>query len=144
MPHAYSRIWIHLVFATKDRQTFIGADLKTPLYETLNQELTNLKCFPLLINGMPDHVHILYRHNPLLSIADVVKQIKGATAYQVNHQGWIPQQFSWQSGYGAFSVSESQLDKVQQYIANQEAHHRTKTFQEEWEGLLRVHHLLEG
>jgi len=90
---------------------------------------------------MPDHIHILISSNPKLSIADILKQIKGASSHWINQQDLITQKFAWQTGYGAFSVSESQLDKVKSYIENQKNHHQKISFNDEYNQFLKIHNV---
>jgi REP element-mobilizing transposase RayT len=85
------------------------------------------------INGTSNHVHILLLLNPLYSISDIIKNIKGESSHWVNQNNFLNLKFSWQIGYGAFSVSESDIDKVSKYIENQHKHHKKMTFMEEYE-----------
>ena len=98
-------------------------------------------CPVKIINGMPDHVHCLFLLNGQKSIADVIKQVKGSTSHWVNEQNLISEKFAWQTGYGAFSVSESQLSKVFQYIRNQKIHHAKTSFSKEYEEFIKLHGL---
>ncbi len=100
-----------------------------------------MSCPVRIINGMPDHVHSLYLQNPRMSVIDVLKQMKGNTSFWVNGQNLIPQKFAWQTGYAIYSVSESQLEKVAQYIANQKIHHAKKSFADEFRDLAILHGL---
>lgn len=133
MSHTFTRIWIHLVFGTKHRAPLIVPALRNIIYPQIVKELQQLECMLLACGGMPDHVHVLYRHHPKHSVSEVAKQLKGGSAYLVNHLALGGQPFSWQTGFGAFSVSESQVVKVKAYINNQEAHHCRKNFEQEWE-----------
>jgi putative transposase len=90
-------------------------------------------CPVRVINGMPDHVHCLFLLSPQKSIAEVIKQIKGSCSHYVNQNNLIADKFAWQTGYAAYSVSESVVDKVFQYIENQKQHHIKKTFQKEYD-----------
>jgi REP element-mobilizing transposase RayT len=141
MSHSLTKIWIHLIFSTKDRAPLINSSIETRVYQYLAEQLRQLGCTPKRINGMPDHVHILFRLTPLKAIADVVKQTKGATAHYINAQNLLTEKFSWQTGYGAFAVSESNVDKVDGYIEAQKEHHRTFTFAQEYDRFLQVHGL---
>ena len=87
-------------------------------------------CPVRIINGMPDHVHSLFLLNPQKAITDIFKQVKGSTSHWINEQNLIKEKFSWQTGYAAYSVSESVLEKVFQYIANQKQHHQKTTRRE--------------
>lgn len=88
---------------------------------------------------MPDHIHCLFLLSPQKSIAEVIKQIKGSSSHYINSNDVINDKFSWQTGYAAFSVSESAVEKVFLYIQNQKEHHRKKTFQEEYENFLKLY-----
>jgi REP element-mobilizing transposase RayT len=139
MAHALTKIWIHLIFTTKDRLPLIHSSIEHQVHQYLAGQLRELGCSPKRINGMPDHVHVLFRLVPTKSPADVVKQIKGATAHYINAQNLTAGKFSWQTGYGAFAVSESNVDKVDQYIEQQKEHHRKFTFAQEFDRFLEVH-----
>ncbi len=91
---------------------------------------------------MPDHIHILFLMNSGITIEDVFKRIKGSSSHWINHGDLINSKFAWQTGYGAFSVSESQLDIVEQYIRNQKEHHKNYSSQNEYEGFLKNHGIL--
>ncbi len=142
MSHSYNKIWIHAVFSTKDRQPLITAPLEEKIYGSLKVELTELGCHTRIINGMPEHVHLLFLQNPVKSISEILKQIKGSTSHWINEQNLIAGKFAWQTGYGAFSVSESQVQKVHNYITNQKQHHQKKTFQQEYDEFILAHGLL--
>ena len=100
---------------------------------------SNHGCPALLINGVEDHVHILCQLGRTISIADLIREVKTASSEWVKSQPSGPRDFSWQSGYGVFSVSQSLVEKVRDYIATQEEHHRKKTFQDELRALFRRH-----
>jgi REP element-mobilizing transposase RayT len=141
MAHAYVKIWIHAVFGTKYREPLITPEIQKQVYRLIADELEALGCKLLAINGIPDHVHVLFLLNSQKSIAEVMKQIKGGSSYQINQQALTPNRFAWQTGYGAFSVSESGVAQVQQYIARQQEHHRQMPFHEEYERFLALHGL---
>jgi len=92
---------------------------------------------PIIVNGVADHVHVFVGLKPSMSIADLVRDIKNNSSNYINAQKWVRGKFSWQEGYGAFSYAHSQIEDVYQYIANQEEHHRKKTFKEEYLEFLR-------
>jgi putative transposase len=143
MSHSYSKIWLHSIFATKERLPLILERFESAIYQHLKEQLVEMSCPVRVINGMPDHVHSLYLQNPKISVIDVLKQMKGNTSFWINHQDIIDQKFGWQTGYAVYSVSESQLDKVAQYIANQKIHHAKKSFEEEFRDLAILHGLTE-
>lgn len=141
MPHSYNKIWIHAIWSTKDRQRLISPSVEEKIYQYLNQQLQELGCPVRITDGMPDHVHSLFLLNPQRSIAEVMKQIKGSSSHFINQNNLIPIKFAWQSGYAAFSVSESTLEKVYIYIQNQKKHHQRKSFQEEYQEFLTLYGL---
>jgi len=105
----------------------------------MRKQFIEMGCPVRIINGMPDHVHCLFLLNAQKSIAEVIKQIKGSSSHWVNEQDLISEKFAWQTGYGAYSVSESQLEKVFQYISNQKVHHAKTTFSKEYDEFIKVH-----
>ena len=142
MAHSYNKIWIHAIFATKNRESFILQDIEGVVYDHLKEQLIETGCPVSIINGMTEHVHLLFLLNPQKAIIDVLKQVKGNTSHWINEQDIIKEKFAWQTGYAAYSVSESQLEKVYNYILNQKQHHKKKTFSEEYEEFIRLHGLI--
>jgi len=133
MSHSMTKIWIHLIFGTKDRFPIIDPLLAPKLYEHIVKMLeTDFECKVKIINGTPDHVHILFLQSHNYSIAEIVKNIKGNSSHWVNQNELIKETFSWQTGYGAFSVSESMILDVMKYIENQKEHHSKISFAEEY------------
>lgn len=141
MPHSYNKIWIHAVWATKKRMPLIHSAIENEVYQFLSEQLREQGCPVRIINGMPDHIHCLFLLNPRKSISEVIKQIKGSSSHFFNQNNFTTDKFAWQTGYAAFSVSESVLERVFQYIKNQKAHHQKKTFQEEQDRFLRLYGL---
>lgn len=139
MSHSFNKIWIHAIWATKERIPLIDAKSEIKIYDYLRKQLIEMGCPVRIINGMCDHVHCLFMLSPQKSIADVIKQIKGSTSHYVNEQNLISEKFAWQTGYAAYSVSESQLEKVFQYIKNQKQHHLKQTFQQEYDEFLKLY-----
>ncbi|WP_374175461.1 IS200/IS605 family transposase [Flavobacterium tructae] len=115
---SFTKLWIHAIWATKNRQQLIEFSIEKKLYDFIWQELTELGCPVRIINGMPDHVHILFLQNPQKTITDIVRQGKGGSSHSMNRGEFILEKFAWQTGFAAFSVSESQLDAVYNYIKN--------------------------
>ena len=138
MDHTYTNLIYHLVWSTKNREAFITEEMEPRFHQYLGGAIRNEDGICLTINGTEDHVHILAKFKPTKAIADVVGRIKA------NSSGWVHKEFSfwdfnWQDGYGAFTVSASQIDKVQKYIENQKAHHRGESFRDEFIRLLEKH-----
>lgn len=132
MFHSLLKIWIHGIFSTKDRIALITSEYEKELYNHLKQKLENdLDCIVRIINGMSDHIHILFLLSPKFSIGDIFKNIKGESSHWINQSAFTKYKFAWQTGYGAFSVSESMVKEVEKYIANQKEHHKKMTYEEE-------------
>lgn len=143
MSHSLTKIWIHAVWSTKNREQLIDFSIEKRVYNFMFNEFATLKCSALAINGMPDHIHCLFLLDNQKSIADVIKQIKGSTAHYINCNDVISEKFSWQKGYAAFSVSESIVPKVTDYIKNQKDHHRGKGFEEELTEFMKLNGLVD-
>jgi putative transposase len=134
LAHSFTRIWVHAVWATKERAHLIYPKIEKELHAYLAQQLEEMGCKVRIINGMEDHVHCLFHLNPVKSLAEVIKQLKGSSAHWINHENLIPEKFSWQTGYSAFAVSSSVMLKTENYIRNQKIHHaRITSVQEESE-----------
>jgi REP element-mobilizing transposase RayT len=137
-----TKIWIHAVFGTKDREPLIHQNIEAKLHEHIQRHLEDdFGCKVRIINGVVEHIHILFLLNPNYSIKDLLKNIKGESSHWVNQQNLLKVKFAWQVGYGAFSVSESNVNDVEQYIRNQKEHHRKKTFTEEFDEFMKKHGL---
>jgi len=141
MSQSFTKLWIHAIWATKNRQELIDYSIDKKLYDFIHEELIHLGCPVRIINGMPDHVHVLFLQNPQKTISDIVKQIKGSSSHFINRGEFILEKFAWQTGYAAFSVSESQLDIVYHYIKNQKKHHLKKNGQDEFDEFVKLHGL---
>jgi putative transposase len=139
MSHTFTQLLYHLAFTTKYRAGLIGPELQGMLFPYIAGIVRQERASLLAIGGMPDHLHLLVRSPPTLSIADLLRVIKtNSSRWAREDIGTLPE-FAWQEGYGAFSVSESSAASVCRYIQNQEEHHRRRTFEEEWGQLLRRH-----
>jgi len=141
MSQSFTKLWIHVIWATKNRKDLIDFSIEKNLYDCIWKELTELGCPVRIINGMPDHVHVLFLQNPQKTITDIVKQIKGSSSHFMNRGEFILEKFAWQTGFGAFSVSESQLNAVYNYIKNQKQHHLKKNGQDEFDDFVKLHGL---
>ena len=134
-----SRIIIHIVFSTKDREPLITDELRAQLFAYIGGIVKNEGAVPIIVGGMPDHVHVELGLKPASCLSDLVKRMKASSSKWVNEQRRGPFRFSWQRGYGAFSVSESNSRKVYEYIKKQAEHHRHMSFKEELLELVRRH-----
>ncbi len=141
MSHSFTKIWIHTIFSTKDRVPLLKDHFSDQIYVHINGQLSDLGCVVRLINGTEDHLHILFMLSPDKTIAQVMKAIKGVSSHWINQQDFLNAKFTWQVGYGAFSVSESNVKGVENHIRRQEEHHRRITFQEEYERFIQKYGL---
>ena len=137
MPHTFTNLLMHIIFSTKDRAPLITADLKPQLHAYMGGIIRELKGKAFIINGTSDHVHLLIGISPSLSLADTMRVLKTNSSRWAHESSRVA--FNWQSGYGAFSVSQSNMQTVAEYIAHQEEHHRKLTFQDEYIIFLRKH-----
>ncbi|MEI6035004.1 MAG: IS200/IS605 family transposase [Verrucomicrobiae bacterium] len=141
MPQSLARLHIHLVFSTKSRERIITDTVRSALHAYMATVLQNLGCAPVLINSVDDHAHALFDLARTATVSQVVEDVKKSSSKWIKSQGPGFASFAWQSGYGAFAVSESHVETVRQYIASQREHHRTKTFQEEYRAFLQRHNI---
>ena len=132
MANTYTQIHIHAVFAVKFREGLINNTWKNELYKYITGIIQHNNHKLLAINGMPDHVHILFGMRPSQSLSDLMQDIKGSSSKWINDKKFLKHKFEWQQGYGAFSYSKSHISNVINYIENQEMHHKKQTFLEEY------------
>ena len=133
---SYTNLLYHIVYATKNRAPLITLDLKSRLHGYLGGIVGGLGGVPIEINGMSEHVHLLVRLRPIISVSEFLSKLKSGSSLWAKRQ--TKGRFAWQAKYGAFTVSESQVGKVRKYIRDQEKHHRTISFEEEFEALLKA------
>jgi putative transposase len=138
MSHTYSQNYLHVVFSTKEREKLISPSVQPKLWAYMAGIARNHKFLVLANGGMEDHVHLLIQLPPVLSLAKAVSLLKSNSSSWMSEHGM---KFAWQEGYGAFSVSASNLGSVERYIANQERHHRRRTFENEFIALLKKHEI---
>jgi len=140
MPQALSAVYVHLVFSTKDRRPFLlDKSLRESLHRQLGAISKSLQCPPLIVGGVEDHVHLLCRFGRTLTQAEWVKELKRVSNIWLKEQGRDLSGFEWQSGYADFSVSQSNLEQVKQYIADQGDHHSKLSFEHELRAFLIKH-----
>lgn len=131
-PGSYTQLYIQVVFSPKGKQSLLKKEFRPELFRFIGGVLSNMKHTPIIINGVEDHIHIFFGLNPNVSISDTIRDIKRASSLLINEKNWLSNKFSWQEGYGAFSYSKSHIENVKKYIANQEEHHKKKSFREEY------------
>ena len=141
MGNTYTCIHLHVIFSTKDRRPWLKGDIKTRLYQYISGIIRGEREILIAIGGAADHVHLLISLRPDRTLSDLMRMVKA------NSSKWLHETFSdladfaWQEGYGAFAVSRSNAHYVQNYINNQEEHHRKMSFREEFTNFLRKHEI---
>jgi REP element-mobilizing transposase RayT len=141
MANTYTQLYVHVVFAVKGRQNMISPKWKEELYKYITGIVTNQGQKLMIINGMPDHLHILIGMKPDIALSDLVRDIKSNSSKLINEKGLTIGKFAWQNGFGAFTVGQSQKENVINYIKTQEEHHRHKTFREEYLDFLNTYQI---
>jgi putative transposase len=138
MANTYTQIHLHLIFAVQNRKSLINDSWKDRLYQYITAIVQTNKHKMIIINGMPDHIHIAIGMRPTQSLSDLMQDIKGSSSTWINENKLASGKFQWQEGYGAFSYNKSLLPKLINYIKNQEEHHKQTTFLEEYKDFLRA------
>ncbi len=141
MGQSLSQMYVHLIFGTKNRHPFISDNIRPNLHAYMAGILKNKESPALRINSVADHIHILFRLSKNHSLAKVVEEVKKHSSKWMKTEGIHG--FTWQIGYGAFSVSSSNLELVKEYVLNQMEHHKVKTFKEEVEEFIKQSDVIE-
>lgn len=141
MSHSLTKLWIHAIFGVKNRKPLLNKELREKLIFHLLEKLEEINCKTRIINGAKDHLHLLLLLPNELSISQLMKNLKGESSHWINQTDFLDTKFSWQTGFGAFSISESNVKQVQRYIENQEEHHKKITFKEEYKRFMELHQL---
>ncbi len=136
MANTYTQLYAQLVFSPKGRANLINSNIKDDVYKYIIGIIKGCNQKPMIINGMPDHIHVFVGFSPNISLSDLVRDIKANTTNYINKNKLIRGKFEWQRGFGAFTYSKSQIPRVIKYIQEQEIHHREKAFREEYLELL--------
>ena len=136
MANTFTQIHIHAVFAVQNRVSLISDIWEERLYQYITGIVQNNSHKLLVINGMPDHIHILFGMRPTQSLSGLMQDIKGYSSRWINENNLVAGKFSWQEGFGAFSFSKSQLSTVANYIENQKQHHKKEMFIDEYRRIL--------
>lgn len=137
MANTYTQIYIHVVFAVQERACIIKKEWREELFKYIAGILRNQGIKLLAIGGVEDHIHILLALIPKIALSELIRDVKANSSKFINEKGFVRGKFYWQEGFGAFSYSRSQIDKVAQYVLNQEQHHNNRSFKEEYTQLLR-------
>jgi len=140
MAQSLSKVYLHLIFSTKHRVPFLNTpELQKHMWSYLAGTLRNLDCPPIEVGGAPDHTHALCLFSRTMKLADLLRDLKRSSSKWAKTLDESLQDFQWQLGYGAFSVSKSDVERVRRYIRDQEQHHKKMTFQEEFRRLLQLY-----
>jgi REP element-mobilizing transposase RayT len=132
MANTYTQLYFHIVFAVKGRRNLINSSWKEELYKYIAGIIASKNQKLMILNGMPNHIHLLISTKANCNLSDLVRDIKANSSKWINEKQFVSGKFQWQNGFGAFTVSQSGVKPVIRYIENQEQHHKTKTFQEEY------------
>jgi putative transposase len=132
MANTYSQVNIHAVFTVQGRENVLDKELRGQVFEYISGTMKGMGLFPLAVNGYSDHIHVFFELPTNITIAKVLQEIKSNSSKWINDQQLVHGKFSWQKGFGAFSHSRSQRNKVIQYIINQESHHSNISFRDEY------------
>lgn len=137
MADSYSQIYLQYVFAVNGGQNLLQKPWREEVFKYIAGIIAGKGQKSIIVNGAADHIHAFVALKPAMSIADLIRDIKNNSSKYINEQRWVRGEFSWQEGYGVFSYAHSQVEQVYRYIANQEEHHRRKTFKEEYQDFLQ-------
>lgn len=132
MAGTFSQLYIQMIFAVKGRENLISTSWKTELNKYISGIIKGKGQKPIIVNGMPDHIHAFVGLKPAMRISDLARDMKNNSSNFINDHKFVKRKFSWQDGYGAFSYSHSHIETVYNYILNQEKHHKKKTFKQEY------------
>ncbi|WP_373399535.1 IS200/IS605 family transposase [Algoriphagus halophilus] len=141
MPNTYSQMYAQCVFAVKYRKSQISEDWESELFAVIGNLIKENGCDLLIINGMRDHVHTLFRFRPSINISKVMQGVKAKSSKWVNESGYCKDRFEWQSGFGCFTYSQKEIKTVFKYIENQKHHHSKFDFHGEYLKMLTAHQI---
>ncbi len=136
MPQSLTKIYAHLVFSTKNRQPILNEAIRPRVHAYLATLIRNLDSPWCMVGGVSDHVHILFDIGKKIAPVEVVEQVKRESSKFIKTLGTDYEKFYWQRGYGMFSVSPKDRDEAEAYVRNQEGHHQSRTFQDEYRAML--------
>jgi putative transposase len=137
MANTYHQIYLQTVFAVKYRRAVIDKAWKEKLFGVIGNLINETDCKTIIVNGVEDHVHCFIGLEPVISVSELMKTVKAKSSKYINDHSLTESRFEWQKGYGVFSYSQSQVDRVYKYIQNQEVHHKKQTFRDEYLDFLK-------
>ena len=132
MANTYHQVYIQVVFAVKYRKAVLHKEWRETVFGVIGNLINETGCKTIIVNGVEDHVHCFLGLKPTVSISELMKTVKAKSSKYINDHKLLLNRFEWQEGYGVFSYSQSQIDNVYKYIANQEKHHQKESFKEEY------------
>lgn len=132
MPQSLVKNYLHITFSTKNREPFIDTNIQKELFRYLGGICKNLECNPIIVGGFKDHVHILCLLSRKIALMKLVEELKSHSSKWIKTKGESYQNFYWQNGYGGFSIHQSQVNIVKNYILNQDNHHKERSFKAEY------------
>jgi REP element-mobilizing transposase RayT len=135
-PGTYTQNYVHIIFAVKNREAALNKNIRPAVFSYMSGIITALKHKSIIVNGMQDHVHVFLGLNPSVSISDTVHDLKRNTSLFINRENLCRGKFAWQEGYASFTYSRSQMERVYNYIKNQEKHHSKTAFKSEYKKFL--------
>ncbi|MDX2109129.1 MAG: IS200/IS605 family transposase [Verrucomicrobiota bacterium] len=142
MATTFHNLNYHIIFSTKGREPFIRKDLETRVWNYIGGVARVNKCESLIIGGVENHIHALLRLPADMAVSKAVQLIKGGTSKWINDEKFMQMRFAWQNGYGAFTVSKSNVEDVYNYIHSQRTHHETRTFEDEYRAFMLRHDIM--
>jgi REP element-mobilizing transposase RayT len=137
MANTYHQIYLQFVFAVKYRNAVISKKWNHTLFGVIGNLINEANCKTIIVNGVEDHVHCFVGLKPVIAVSELMKTVKAKSSKYINDNRLTSERFEWQEGYGVFSYSQSQVDKVYNYIQNQEAHHKKQTFHDAYIAFLK-------
>lgn len=141
MANTYTQLYFHVVFAVRGRQNHISTTWKDELYKYISGIISNKNQKLMIINGMPNHIHLLIGTKPNCNLSDLIRDIKANSSKWINEKQFIKGKFEWQTGFGAFTLGQSQIPKTINYIKHQEEQHTKQTFKEEYTNFLKAYEI---
>ena len=136
MAGTFHQIHLQIIFAVRGRANLLQKQWRQEVFKYMAGIIKKKDQKPIIINGVSDHVHLFVGLKPVMSVSDLVRDVKNNSSNFINDHGWLPNKFSWQEGFGVFSYGHSQIDRIYNYVLNQEQNHRKTTFKEEYEAYL--------
>ena len=138
MANSFTQLYVQMVFAVKNRQSLILPENREKVEKYICGIASNIKCKPMSIYCNPDHTHLLVSIKPVTCVSDAIRDIKSFSSRHINEAGLVKGHFEWQTGFGAFSYGQSQIERLKTYIRNQYNHHKKTAFKDEYIALLKA------